>query len=667
MKTRLIYVLLSVGISLVPIKASAQKKLKSQNLAMISTVVKNREPLGLSTFYPLPLTSIKPQGWLRRQLQIQADGLTGHLDEFWPDVGPNSGWLGGTGESWERGPYYMDGLIPLAYLLDDPRLIAKAKKWVDWTISHQRRDGAIGPPSNKDWWPNMIMLKVLTQYQEATGDARVIPLMKRYFEYHLREASSRPLKEWAIYRWGDELLSVIWLYNRTGDPELLKLARVLHEQGFDWKQHYENFPFTSKTGRETNLRPDMRSHGVNIAMALKYSPLWSLISGDETDRRAIYQQLNLLDKYHLLPNGIFSADEHLAGLDPTQGTELCAVVEAMFSLEHLTAILGDPVFGDRLEKIGYNALPGALTADMWAHQYDQQPNQVLCDIRPRSWSTNGPESNVFGLEPNFGCCTANLHQGWPKLAASLWMASNDNGLAAIVYAPNTVRTVINGIGVSVIEDTEYPFRERVSIKIDPDLPVRFPLYLRIPQWADRVTIVLNGKGIQGIRAGTFYRIEREWAKGDKIDISFPMQLRISRWYRNSVVIERGPLVYALKIGEVWRRITTGMKKPAPQPAADWEVYPTTPWNYGLIIDPNDINKSVEVIEKPIGDYPFSPTGAPVELRVKARRIPDWTLINGSAGPLPVSPVISHEPEETVTLIPYGAAKLRITAFPQLAW
>ena len=145
-----------------------------------SEPVKDRAPLATSTFYRLPLTSVKPAGWLRDQLRLQADGITGHLDEFWPDVGPRSSWLGGEGEGWERGPYYLDGLLPLAYLLDDSKLIAKVKPWVDWTLTHQRADGMIGPEKNKDWWPIMIMLKVLTQYQEATGDARVIPVMQKY-------------------------------------------------------------------------------------------------------------------------------------------------------------------------------------------------------------------------------------------------------------------------------------------------------------------------------------------------------------------------------------------------------------------------------------------------------------------------------------------------------
>lgn len=141
--------------------------------------VPNRPPLQKGSYTLLPLGSVKPKGWLHKQLEIQANGLSGHLDEFWPDVGPNSAWLGGTGEGWERGPYFLDGLVPLAYLLEDPKLIAKATKWMDWTLTHQRDDGAIGPPKNTDWWPNMIMLKALTQYQEATGDARVIPVMEK--------------------------------------------------------------------------------------------------------------------------------------------------------------------------------------------------------------------------------------------------------------------------------------------------------------------------------------------------------------------------------------------------------------------------------------------------------------------------------------------------------
>src|SRR5579875_725131 len=197
-------------------------------------VVRNRAPLQANAFDPLPVGAVRPIGWLKRQEEIQAAGLTGHLDEFWNDVGPNSGWLGGTGESWERGPYYLDGLLPLAYQLNDQELIAKAKRWVDWTLQSQTEDGQFGPKKNDDWWPRMVMLKVLTQYEEVSGDPRVLPFMTKYFDYELHNLPGRPLRDWGKYRWQDNVYSVLWLYNRTGDTRLLDLAKLLHRQGYDW-------------------------------------------------------------------------------------------------------------------------------------------------------------------------------------------------------------------------------------------------------------------------------------------------------------------------------------------------------------------------------------------------------------------------------------------------
>ncbi|PYT30415.1 MAG: hypothetical protein DMG57_08310 [Acidobacteria bacterium] len=623
----------------------------------VNEVVKNRSPLEPNHFYLLPLTSVTPRGWLLNQLQVQASGLSGHLDEFWPDLGPNSGWLGGSGESWERGPYFLDGLVPLAYLLKHQKLITKVRRWVDWTLEHQRPDGSMGPEKNRDWWPHMIMLKVLTQYQEATGDARVIPLLRRYFAYQLRTIDQRPLREWAIFRWGDEVLSVIWLYNRTGDSSLLDLARKLRDQGHDWKGQFAHFEFTSKV---TKNQITLATHVVNNAMALKTEAEWWLVSRDESDRQGVMRQLREMDEYHLLPNGVHSGDEHYAGKSPSQGTELCAVVEGMFSVENLEAILGEPALGDRLEKIAYNPLPGTFSADMWAHQYDQQPNQVLCTLHPREWTNNGPDSNLFGLEPNFGCCTSNFHQGWPKFVASLWMATPDDGLAVAAYGPSEVRAPVRGgVKVSITEDTEYPFRDKVRLSVNPEKPARFPLLLRIPGWAAGARVSVNGTLESQVTPATFHRVEREWRAGDVVELTLTMRPRVTRWYHNSAAIERGPLVYSLKVGDEWKKVRDHA------PAADWEVHPTTPWNYGLLLDPANSGRSLEVREKPVAEFPFSPAGAPVEIVVKGRRIPQWILVSGSAAP-PESPVESREHLETLSLIPYGSAKLRITAFPLLA-
>ncbi len=630
--------------------------------------VQNRAPLQPNAFYPLPLGAVHPTGWLRKQEEIQANGLTGHLDEFWNDVGPNSGWLGGTGESWERGPYYLDGLLPLAYQLQDPKLIQKAKRWVDWSLNSQRSDGQFGPPKNDDWWPRMVMLKVLTQYAEVSGDARVIPFMTKYFAYELRELPNRPLKDWGKYRWQDNVYTVVWLYNRTGDKSLLELAKLLHDQGYDWEAQFANFRYTTKETREKlglgpkGPPPDaaMQTHGVNNAMALKVAPIYWLISGNAQDRASLDQQLAMLDKYQGLPNGMFSGDEHFAGLDPSQGIELCAVVESMFSYEEDFAILGEARLGDRLERVSYNALPATLSNDMWSHQYDQQPNQIACTRAHRQWSTNGDDSNLFGLEPNFGCCTANLHQGWPKFVSSVWMATRDGGLVTAAYAPSEVRTKVKGADVTIEEDTEYPFRGDVRFSIRSASAVAFPLLLRVPSWASTATVEVNGGPVKTIASGElhngFYSLRRTWKSGDVIKLAFAMQPRVSHWFHNSVVFEQGPLVFSLPLDGQWNEL----KKYA-QNSGDWQLTPTKDWNFA--VEPGACKALVS--QAPIGDTPFDVTHPPVTLAIEGRKLPQWTINQNSAGPLPVSPVSSTEPLQKLTLVPYGAAKLRITAFPFL--
>ena len=637
----------------------------------LSPVVKDRAPMRSGSFYFLPLGSIRARGWLDWQLRTQANGLSGHLDETWPDVGPNSGWLGGDGESWERGPYFLDGLTPLAWLLDDPILKAKAQRFFDWTLEHQAPNGMIGPAKNDDWWPRIVMLKALTQYQELTGDPRVIPLMEKYFAYQLKTLPDRPLRDWGKFRWQDAALSVIWLYNRTGSASLLDLARLLHRQGYDWMAQYADFKYKEritadflKLQQGNGLKDlSLATHGVNNGQAVKTGPVWSLVSGSHADRAAASGMIAELDRYHGLPNGMFSCDEHLAGLNPSQGSELCTVVEFMFSLERSLAITGDAPLGDRLERLAFNALPGALTDDMWAHQYNQEPNQVECSLHHKPWGTDGPESNLYGLEPNFGCCTANFSQGWPKFTNSLFMLSGEpendtsDGLVAAAYAPCEVRALVRGTPVHIVEETGYPFRGKVLLTVAPSAPLKFSLQLRIPAWAAGTTLAVNGKREPSPTAGTFARIERTWRSGDRVEIAFPMEPRVSRWFQDSVAVDRGPLVFSYGIGESWVKLRDrGM-------TADWQVFPTTQWNYALDLDPGSPSRSITVTEAEVGDAPFSRRNAPVRLSVTARRLDEWRAIDGAANPPPQSPVTTDQPRETIALIPYAAAKLRATAFP----
>jgi hypothetical protein len=623
-------------------------------------------------FSPLPLTAIRPEGWLARQLRIQADGLTGHLDEFWPDV-KNSQWFSGSAEGWERAPYWLDGALPLAWLLDDQPLKSRLTKYMDHIMDHQRPDGWYGPyvppkqdkgrTQTYDLWAFFLMNKVLVQYHAIAGDDRALRAVEKCLRAVHTHIDTHPLHRWGKFRWFENLIAIAYLFERTGDPWLLDLARKHQDQGFDYMDFYRQEDVTVPTPRRGRWKWD--KHVVNTGMAVKTYPLWARFTGDAEDRKFVYEMLGILDRYHGQATGMFSGDECLSGRNPLQGSELCAVVEYMYSLEHCLSLLGDPMFGDRLEKIAFNALPATFSPDMWAHQYDQQTNQVQCTINPdHMWTTNGPESNLYGLEPNFGCCTSNMHQGWPKFASHLWMQSLDGGLAAVAYAPSRVRFRAKDVPVDVTLETDYPFRDRLVFRIKPERSVKFPLTLRIPAWATRAELRLDGSALPSPRPGTFHRLDRQWDSEAELILRLPMKAQSRRGYNGALSLERGPLVYALRLKEEWTRVNAD-KPHREEPHADWEVRPKSDWNYGLIIDETFPENSLRFDQHPLGEKPFSPEGAPVRAAVWGRKIPNWGLRHGWADETPPSPVESDEPNERLELVPYGCTNIRITEFPLL--
>ena len=634
--------------------------------------ITNQPPLVEQPYTALPIGAIQPEGFLLKMLEIQREGLTGHLDSIYSLVcGPDNGWLGGTGDGWERGPYWLDGLVPLAYLLDDPELKEKAQKWIEWTLQNQREDGYFGPKPlpdgyNKipgtqqgmrnDWWPKMVMLKVLQQYYMATEDERVIDLMTRYFKYQLKLLPENELgyvTYWGNRRGGDNLAIVYWLYNVTGDKFLLDLAEIIHEQTFDWTAVY-----SGNMIRSLNPLPDL--HCVNVAQGLKEPIVYYQQHPEEKYLGAVKNGLSALRDCHGFVNGMYGADEFLHGNIPTQGSELCSAVEMMYSFETAVPITGDVFYADYLEKIAYNVLPTQSTDDYMRKQYFQQANQVKITDEPRNFFHDNNGRNVYGTTTGYPCCLSNMHQGWPKFIQNCWYATADNGIAAMLYGPSKVKAkVANGEWVTITETTDYPFREKISFTIQSESNLKFPFHLRIPQWCKSSRITVNGAVQNNEVSENIVVLNREWKPGDVVELYLSMDFRFSRWNEMSLGIERGPLVYALRIEEEWREITK-----EGYDDTFWEVLPKSPWNYAMlkkVIEEGDFE--IEVNEE-VKSNPWNLENAPVRVHTKGFRIPEWKEEKGSAGPIPLRPgLVGDGVEEEIVLIPYGCTTLRISQFP----
>ncbi|GAA3888820.1 beta-L-arabinofuranosidase domain-containing protein [Streptomyces sedi] len=607
----------------------------------------------------LALGEIRPAGWLRRQLRLQAEGLTGRVEEIWPDLGPGSGWLGGPGEDWERGPYYLDGLVPLAHVLDDAALREKAARWIEWMLASQRPDGQFGPESNDDWWPRMVALKVLVQHAEATGDARVPGFLARYFTYQLAHLPGRPLTEWGAVRATENVLAALWLHARDPDPRWLALSELLLEQNADWVGYL--------TGDELITGPatvfEHRTHGPNVAMGLKVPAVRALLDeasgrGGEGGYARLTACLAALDRWHGQVHGMFSGDEWLAGREAHHGIETCQVMEYLFTLEQSALAFGEGALGDLAELVAFNHLPAAFDPEMRAHQYHQQANQISATVAERRWTLSSDDANIFGLEPHFGCCLANMHQGWPKFVASLWMRSvGDDGLTAFAYGPSTVRTRVGGTEVTVEQTTDYPFEETVRLDVSVSAPVRFPLRLRVPGWCrGSATLTVDGEPHPLAPGADGYAVlDRTWSGGETLRLTLPMRLRKERRERGALGLRLGPLVLVAAVPESWRPL------PDARGLGEWEVVPLGSWNHGLYL--GDGLENWPIRRTPVPEVPFAAATAPVTVRGRGARVYSWRIEDNSAAVPPDSPVPVGSPLGDLRLVPYGCARLRLAELP----
>lgn len=638
--------------------------------------VSNRGPLAPSAFIKLPVGAVTARGWLQRMLELQADGVTGHLGELspWLEKEGNA-WLSpdGRGEwGWEEVPYWLKGYGNIAYLLGDQAMIDEALVWIEAAIASQRADGNFGPvqifddDGSQDFWANMIMLFCLQSYYEYSGDERVIDLMTNYFRYQLTVPDEKLLTHyWQFLRGGDNLFSIYWLYNRTGDAFLLDLARKIHANTANWAMD--------------DTLPNW--HNVNIAQGFGEPATYWLQSQNPADLRAAYDNFATIRRmYGQVPGGMFGSDENCRpGFDdPRQAIETCGMVEQMLSNETLLTITGDPFWAAHTEEVAFNSLPAAFTPDMRGLRYLTSPNLVVSDSVSHSpgFQNGGPMLTMNPLSHR--CCQHNHSHGWAYMAEHLWLATPDNGLCAAIYSASEVKAVVgDGATVRIIEESHYPFEEAIRFTIEAADDVAFPLYLRIPSWTEGASIRINGRRVNAeLDRPGYARIDRTWSDGDVVTLELPMHLSVTRWEanHNAASVSYGPLTFSLEIGEEYREVDgrsaalRDAKWRTDVDTAKWpafEIHPTTPWNYGLVLT-GDASQDFEIERRPwpVDDFPFTQGSAPIRLVAKGKRIPQWTLDQyGLCAVLQDSPVQSSEPVEEIALVPMGGARLRISAFP----
>lgn len=590
---------------------------------------------------------IKPEGWLRRQLEIQAEGLSGNLHKIWPDI-RDSGWIGGDREGWERVPYWLDGFIPLAYLLERDDMIATVKKYIDAIVAAQDDDGWICPCKKEkrakyDTWAIQLICKTLKVYYDCSGDERIpdviYKVLKNY--YYFLKSGKIKLFGWGKFRWFETFISLNFLYEKYNEEWIKDLAVIIKKQGFDYNTTIENW-------KKPSHKWQMNTHIVNLTMMLKSEAVsYELLGEKYTDNAEKLRAV--LDKYNGTAFEGFTGDEVLSGLDPTKGTECCAVVEQMYSYEEIFARTGDNKWAERLEILGFNALPATLSEDIWTHQYVQQVNQVACQktMIMAPWSTNGPYAHTFGLEPNFGCCTANFNQGWPKFALSAFMHNGDTVISSVMLP-----SVLKDEGVTIRLETDYPFNNKMHYYIDAEK--NFSFVIRNPSFAKNLKV--NGE------AAETKDLEFAIKQGKtEIELEFDAIPFLKERPNSLYALQMGSLLFSVPVAyEKKMREYTKKGVERKFPYCDYQFIPKTPWNYGFADD------DFEITYHKSGDIPFSQNNPPITIKAKLQQI-NWGLkfpYRSIAGKTPKSRVPITEVQE-IELCPYGCARLRMTEMPML--
>ncbi|KIW64641.1 hypothetical protein PV04_09564 [Phialophora macrospora] len=645
-------------------------------------------------FESLPLGSIKPLGWLGQQMELMADGLPGHLHEFYRPI-KNATWLGGDQEySWlnEAWPYHYNALVPLAWTTDNARLKHHVLRVTDWVIEHQHADGWLGPErevARRNFWgryPLFLGFMQLVEAEPELGKAMILPALHRFvrlmysmLQNHHQGYVWKPGdlfdEQWGRSRAADMVLALQWLYEKhpMGNEKRIHYCMVqMYELAYDWSYWFDEDRYLKA---DLDLYPEELTkslfpyvHGVNAGQGLKWGAVMRRLVQDDALLNTTRNGVNWTFQYHGTPSGAIIGDEREAGLSPVRGTELCSVVESIFSLNYLYHSLGDRDFAEKSERTAYNALPVMLMPHWWAHQYIAQTNQPIShqlDSTP-FWNV-GPFGQTFGTEPNFPCCTVNM-QGYSKFVPAMFVKDGEDGLAHALLGPAHVSATLRKRNhVRVRCDTNYPFSNYFSYEIRATRAFRFSF--RVPSWAlpDTSAVVVD--------SGKRHSLKPDNATGlhtmvipagrTRVEVSFGAVLRVEPRANDTVSVYHGALLYALPIAGDYSasRPANYPGTQAPAQANDWSILPRQPWN--VAIDTTTLkfyeypNRYDEWLPHPI----WHEERPPVSVSALGCQI-DWSLRDGYAPNPPLKGWRNCTGRAfPVELRPYGSAKLHMAELP----
>lgn len=615
----------------------------------------------------LPLGSVRAQGYLLRQMEMQRDNFTGMMEQY-PDYGANSAWLGGNGESWERGPYYVRGLVALAYCLNDEELIRKSRKWIDAALESQTPDGNFGPAFPKggpeleprrqaaraEWWAKMPMLFALRDYWEAERalgreDERVLPFFQRYFRYQYRSLEGNPLTEWAKARGADNVELVLWYADVSGERGWTEeLADLLMKQTFDWSHSYRH--------------DAVRHHVVNTTQGFKYPFMAYRLHKETNPLETLEKGLAHIRRDHGRIDDLPNADEAARDNLFTRGTETCAVAEAMLSMEIAGCVTGDSTLYDHLETYAYNSLPNCFDYEVSRHCYFQLQNQVMATVGTHGFDCDHGDSCTYGGPTGYDCCFANSHMAYPKFVQNMWQQTGD-GLALVCYGPNTVECSWKGHRLAFEQKTRYPYGDMVLLKYTGEA-AEFTLSLRIPDWVQDASLRVNGQPVVLCSQEGYHHMTRRFITGDEVEIDWNSAVRIIPWYDGAAAVRKGALLYCLPVPEQVEELSDEspyreIEFAAKPEKKTLEYFPAGPWNYAL-----DVRRFI-CRENP-GEITLRPESPPCYLKAWGIRDENWQLEGNKAAHLPIKKKVMDEGLlEELTLIPYSCTRLKISLFPKV--